>query len=110
MTDQTDLLAALEQARIAGAAGDHPYGSVIHTSKGTLAERNRVESTPDPTAHSETMALRAAALAVGAGELAGLHPVDVVRAVPDVLRGDHERRRGPAGHRGASHGGRTAAR
>ena len=71
MTDQTDLLAALEQGRIAGAAGDHPYGAVIRTSKGTLAERNRVESTPDPTAHSETMALRAAALEWGLESLQG---------------------------------------
>lgn len=71
MTDRDDLLEALAQARIADAVGDHPYGSVIHTAHGSLSERNRVESTPDPTAHSEVMALRAAALKWGLGSVHG---------------------------------------
>jgi tRNA(adenine34) deaminase len=65
------LLVALAQAREAQRAGDHPYGSVIVTSQGTIAERNRVESTPDPSAHSEVMAVRSGALAWGLAALAG---------------------------------------
>lgn len=69
---ETDLLlAALDAAREAKGAGDHPYGSVLVTAAGKLAERNRVESTPDPTAHSEVMALRTGALQWGLASLAG---------------------------------------
>jgi tRNA(adenine34) deaminase len=70
-SDTAMLATALEQAREADAVGDHPYGSVIVTAQGALAERNRVESTPDPTAHSETMALRTAALQWGLESLVG---------------------------------------
>lgn len=65
------LRVALEQAREAEHAGDHPFGAVIISAQGTIAERNRVVSTPDPTAHSEVMALRTAALAWGLPSLAG---------------------------------------
>jgi tRNA(adenine34) deaminase len=65
------LRVALEQAREAERAGDHPYGAVIITGQGTIAERNRVESTPDPTAHSEVMAVRTAARQWGLPALAG---------------------------------------
>jgi tRNA(adenine34) deaminase len=65
------LRAALEMAREAQQAGDHPYGSVVVGAAGTIPERNRVESTPDPSAHSEVMALRTAALAWGLAGLAG---------------------------------------
>jgi tRNA(adenine34) deaminase len=65
------LRVALEQAREAGRAGDHPYGAVIVTGQGTVTERNRVESTRDPTAHSEVMALRTAARQWGLPALAG---------------------------------------
>ncbi|MDP5226732.1 MULTISPECIES: nucleoside deaminase [Arthrobacter] len=51
---------ALEQARIAEAAGDHPYGSVITGPRGTVVVRNSVESTQDVTAHAELAAVRAA--------------------------------------------------
>ena len=44
---------ALEQAAIARQAGDHPYGSVLVGPAGVIAERNRVVSGSDPTAHSE---------------------------------------------------------
>lgn len=66
------LLEALDEARSAQAVGDHPYGSVLITADGSKTpERNRVESTPDPTAHSEIMALRTAALASGLDSLRG---------------------------------------
>jgi tRNA(adenine34) deaminase len=65
------LRVSLEQARVAERAGDHPYGAVIVTSQGTVTERNRVESTPDPTAHSEVMAVRTAARQWGLPALVG---------------------------------------
>jgi tRNA(adenine34) deaminase len=65
------LKVTLEQAREAQQAGDHPFGALIVTSEGTVIERNRVESTPDPTAHSEVMAVRAAALKWGLSALVG---------------------------------------
>ena len=65
------LRVALDQAREAERAVDHPYGAVIVTSQGTVTERNRVESTPDPTAHSEVMAVRTAASQWGLPALAG---------------------------------------
>ncbi|MEU6657891.1 nucleoside deaminase [Streptomyces sp. NPDC046821] len=52
---------ALEQAAVARDAGDHPYGSVLVGPRGVIAERNRVVSDADPTAHSEVMAIRAGA-------------------------------------------------
>ena len=52
---------ALEQAAIARQAGDHPYGSVLVGPAGVIAERNRVVSSSDPTAHSEVTAIRAGA-------------------------------------------------
>jgi tRNA(adenine34) deaminase len=68
----TELMrVALEQAREAGRAGDHPFGAVVATGLGTAVERNRVVSTPDPTAHSEVMALRAGALTWGLASLEG---------------------------------------
>jgi tRNA(adenine34) deaminase len=59
---------ALEEARIAGAAGDVPVGCVIvdRGSGSVLARgRNRRESDADPTAHAEIVALREAAKQLG---------------------------------------------
>jgi tRNA(adenine34) deaminase len=56
---------ALDMAMQAEAAGDEPYGAVIVTGAGTLAERNRVVTMRDPTAHSEVMAIRTAAFQWG---------------------------------------------
>ncbi|MFE4424093.1 nucleoside deaminase [Streptomyces sp. NPDC056817] len=55
------MKSALEQAAIARDVGDHPYGSVLVGPRGVIAERNRVVSTSDPTAHSEVMAIRVGA-------------------------------------------------
>lgn len=62
---------ALELAREARAAGDHPYGAVLVSSLGTVPERNRVVSGQDPTAHSEVMAIRAATAAWGLDAVTG---------------------------------------
>jgi tRNA(adenine34) deaminase len=70
-TRETLMRAALDQAREALEAGDHPYGAVLVTAAGTMVERNRVMSTTDPTAHSEVMAIRSAAKAWGLASTAG---------------------------------------
>ena len=62
---------ALDMARAALEAGDHPYGAVLVGATGHVAERNRVVSTSDPTAHAETMAIRTAAAGWGLPALAG---------------------------------------
>lgn len=64
---------ALEQARMAGEAGDVPIGAVLADPTGTVLAvgRNERELTGDPTAHAEIVALRAAARAAGGWNLAG---------------------------------------
>jgi len=65
------MAVALEEARMAGAAGDVPVGAVIVSSSATangelIAKgRNRREADGDPTAHAEVVALRAAAQVLG---------------------------------------------
>lgn len=66
----SDLMAeALDLAKQAMAAGDEPYGAVIVTASGTVGDRNRVVTASDPTAHSEVMAIRTAALKWGSDAL-----------------------------------------
>ena len=67
MTDEQWMTIALEEARVAAAAGDVPVGAVIVASDGTLLGRgrNRRELDRDPTAHAEVVALREAARALG---------------------------------------------
>ncbi|GAT72460.1 nucleoside deaminase [Microbacterium hydrocarbonoxydans] len=61
MTDlEEHARAALAQARMAEQEGNHPYGSVITGPRGTIAARNRVETTADCTAHAELVAVREA--------------------------------------------------
>lgn len=57
------MRAALEEAALAGAAGDVPVGAVVVGPDGELAGtgRNRREVEADPTAHAELLALRSAA-------------------------------------------------
>ncbi len=64
---------ALEQARLAGDAGDVPIGAVIVDGSGDVLAtgRNERERTGDPTAHAEIVALRAAAVAAGVWNLSG---------------------------------------
>ena len=72
MSDEEWMTIALEEARLAGKAGDVPVGAVIVSSDTLLGRgRNRREADADPTAHAEIVALRAAAAALGAWRLAG---------------------------------------
>jgi tRNA(adenine34) deaminase len=61
--DNTYMLAALEQARLAYAAGEVPVGAVVVQGGQILAGGyNQPINTHDPCAHAEIVALRAAAL------------------------------------------------
>jgi len=66
-TDETAMGLALEEARLAGEAGDVPVGAVVLRDDGTVLGRgrNRREANGDPTAHAEIEALRAAASGIG---------------------------------------------
>ena len=61
---------ALDEARKAEAAGDEPFGCVIVLNGEVVARgRNQINTTRDATAHSETMAVRAATATLGRREL-----------------------------------------
>ena len=62
---------ALAEAEAAGRAGDVPVGAVVVSTTGEVLAlgQNRVERDGDPTAHAEMLAIRAAAVSVGAKRL-----------------------------------------
>jgi tRNA(adenine34) deaminase len=64
---------ALNEARIAGAAGDVPVGALLVSGEGDILAKagNAVERLRDPTAHAEMLALREASFRVGSTRLAG---------------------------------------
>jgi tRNA(adenine34) deaminase len=66
------LAAAFAEAEAAGRRGEVPVGAVVSRQGAILSQAgNRVEEMADPTAHAEILALRAAALAIGAPRLDG---------------------------------------
>ncbi len=66
MTDEAAMAVALEQARLAAAAGEVPVGAVVLVDGEIVAARhNERERTKDPTAHAEVLALRDVAAALG---------------------------------------------
>ena len=73
MTEQSDeqwMQAAIEEARRAEAEGEVPVGAIIvHEGQIIGRGRNGRESTQDPTAHAEMIAIREAATAVGSWRL-----------------------------------------
>ena len=66
------MLAAIDQAKLAEAAGDVPIGAVIVRDGQIIsAAHNRRIIDADPTAHAEILAIRAAAQAIGDWRLTG---------------------------------------
>lgn len=60
------MYAALDQARLALAAGEVPIGAVVVVNDAIVAQGfNQPISAVDPTAHAEVVALRGAARAIG---------------------------------------------
>jgi tRNA(adenine34) deaminase len=72
MTDAEALALALDEARVAAAAGEVPVGAIV-VANGVIVGRgqNRVLRDLDPTAHAEIIALREAARTLGNYRLAG---------------------------------------
>jgi len=102
---------ALDEAALAGAAGDVPVGAVVMGADGEVLGRghNARESGADPTAHAEVLALRSAATALGQWRLTGaalvvtLEPCTmcagaaVLARVDRVVFGAHDPKAGAVG-------------
>jgi tRNA(adenine34) deaminase len=101
---------ALEQAHLAEAHGDVPIGAAILREGEPLAlAGNERERRRDPTAHAETLAIRAAAAALGGWRLPGttlyvtLEPCAmcagaiVLARIPTVVIGTPDPKAGAAG-------------
>ena len=71
MTDDDRMRLALEEAAAALASGDEPYGAVIVRGAKSITGRNQCVTANDPTAHSEVMAIRHAAMDWGTRDLSG---------------------------------------
>ena len=70
--DRSFMQQALDQAQLAGAAGEVPVGAIV-VNNGVVIARgyNQPIGRHDPTAHAEIVALRAAALVLGNYRLPG---------------------------------------
>ena len=73
-TAETLVRRAMDQAAIAAARGDAPFGAVLAAPDGTilLESENAQHTTLDPTAHAEIAVIRAAARGLGRESLDGL--------------------------------------
>ena len=104
------MRAAIEAAREAGDAGEVPIGCVVVRDDRELARAgNRTVRDQDPTAHAESLAIRAAAAALGQWRLEGctlyvtLEPCAmcagaiVLARVPRVVFGAWDDKAGMAG-------------
>jgi tRNA(adenine34) deaminase len=70
--DLEAMRTALDEARLAGEAGEVPVGAVVvHEGVIIARGRNRVLRDLDPTAHAEIVAMRVAAVALGNYRLLG---------------------------------------
>ena len=101
---------ALEMARAGGVRGEVPVGTVIVHGEGILAEsHNRTVEQSDPTAHAESLAIRAAARRLGDRRLVDctlyttLEPCTqcagaiVLARIPRLVFGAHDPKTGMAG-------------
>ncbi len=72
MNDEHYMNLAIDQANIAGSNGDVPVGAVIVRDDEVVASGyNQRQSSGDPTAHAEILALRAASQAIGNWRIEG---------------------------------------
>jgi len=69
--DEVQMRRAIALAAEAGAEGDIPVGAVLVTDEASFESRNEKERRPDPTAHAEVLAIRAAAAALGRWRIGG---------------------------------------
>jgi tRNA(adenine34) deaminase len=69
--DAAYMRRAMALADDAACDGDVPIGAVLTLGPHTFDARNEKERRPDPTAHAEILALRSAAVTLGAWRLAG---------------------------------------
>jgi tRNA(adenine34) deaminase len=70
--DREFMAIALEEARSAARDGEVPVGAVVVREGAVIARAaNRTVRDQDPTAHAETLALRAASRVTGSWRLAG---------------------------------------
>jgi len=67
--DEARMHRAIELAAEAETGGDVPIGAVLVCGERVFEARNEKEKRPDPTAHAETLAIRAAAEALGVWRL-----------------------------------------
>lgn len=81
--DDAAMGLALAEAARAGVAGEVPVGAVVLVGGEVVACRhNERESTRDPTAHAEVLALRDAARALGNWRLSGASVVVTLEPCP----------------------------
>jgi hypothetical protein len=105
--DERWMARALAEARAAADAGEVPVGAVVVAGGAVrAAARNAMVAMGDPTAHAESLALRAAFAEAGTGPARGGDAVRHPRAVRDV-RGRDRPSRASAGsfRRVGRHGG-----
>lgn len=77
------MLAALQEARAAAAAGEVPVGAAVLLDGRIIARAgNERERRGDPTAHAEILALREAAAALGSWRLNGATLVVTLEPCP----------------------------
>jgi tRNA(adenine34) deaminase len=82
-TDDEAMALALDEARVAAAAGEVPVGAVVLADGQVIAARhNEREGTGDPTAHAEMLALRDAAAALGGWRLSEVTLVVTLEPCP----------------------------
>ena len=67
MSDHPRLDLAIDQARLARAAGNHPFGAVLADADGTvvLSAQNTVVTDSDVTGHAESNLVRLASTTLG---------------------------------------------
>ncbi|MES2178740.1 MAG: tRNA adenosine(34) deaminase TadA [Gemmatimonadota bacterium] len=70
--DEKWMSVALDEARLAAEAGEVPVGAIVVQGDRELARaNNRTVRDQDPTAHAETLVIRAASAALGSWRLEG---------------------------------------